>query len=79
MLTKTEISLIAERVAEIVLDKNDELLTAKSCSEWLNISIGALHKRCEKGKIPCYRRHGALYFSKKEVSAYYMQNDKPAS
>ena len=79
MLTLTEINLIAEATAKLILDQSDELLTTKSCAEMLGVTVGALHKRCASGTIPYHRKHGALYFSKKEVTSYYMKKEKSAS
>lgn len=79
MLTRAEINLISESVAEKLEIMKDELMSSKKCAEWLGISLNTLHKRCEKGKIPCHRKHNALYFSKREVTLYYLKDDKPAS
>lgn len=78
MLTRTEINLIAEKTAELVIAKTDELMTAKACADWLEISVKALYKRCETGRIPSHKKHGTVYFYKNEIQNYY-KTDKPAS
>ncbi len=65
MLSRTEINLIAKRVAELIHLKSDELLTAKQCAEWLRISMKALYARVCRGQIPYHKRHDVLHFSKK--------------
>lgn len=79
MLTRTEISLIAEKVAELIHIKNDELLTAKQCAEWLGVSVDTLHSRCSRGHIPYHKKHKTLYFSKNEVMRYYLKDDNSVS
>lgn len=74
MLTRTEIGMIADKVAEKLYDKTDELLTAKQCADWLGITVDALYGRCQRGQIPFKRKHGALYFSKNEVTEYYLND-----
>ena len=77
MLSRTEINLIAKRVAELIHLKSDELLTAKQCAEWLGISMKALYARVCRGQIPYHKRHDVLHFSKIEVTAYYLNDNKP--
>ena len=74
MLTSQDIKTIQVIVNKAIEVGKDELLNTKKCAEWLGISVDALHKRCEKGKIPCHRKHGVLYFSKNEVYKYYLQD-----
>lgn len=74
MLTRTEINMIAERTAEIVLSKSDELLTAKQCAERLGIKIEALYARVKRQQIPYHKKHDTLFFSKNEVTAYYLRD-----
>lgn len=79
MLSRTEINLIAEKVAELIHLKCDELMSAKQCAAWLGISVNTLHSKCSRGHIPYHKKHKTLYFSKNEVTTYYLKEDKPAS
>ena len=72
MLTRTEINLIAEKTAELVLSKSDELLSAKQCAERLGISTDALYSRVHRQQIPHKKKHDTLYFSWNEVKEYYL-------
>ncbi len=58
MLT-SEINRIAERTAELVKMQIDTLMTSKQCAEYLGISEAALRKRCNRGNIPCHKKHGS--------------------
>ena len=79
MLTTSEINRIAEATSELVIEKTDTMMTAKTCAAWLEISVSALHKRCEMRTIPYHKRHGTLYFYKNEIQKYYKMDNKPAS
>lgn len=78
MITRTEIDLIATRTAELIIEQTDEMMTAKACAAWLDITTDALYKRCETGRIPYHKKHGTVYFYKNEIQKYY-KTDKPAS
>lgn len=73
MLSRTEINLIAERTAELILAKTDELLSAKQCAQKLGISIDALYARVYRKQIPYKKKHDTLYFSWNEVKEYYLK------
>ena len=75
MLTNFEINKIAEALAKKVGHK-DELLTIKQASEWLGLTENTIRCRCSRGTIPHHRTHGNLYFSKDEVTAYYLKGDE---
>lgn len=79
MLSRTEINLIAEKVAEFIHLKTDELMSAKQCASWLAISMEALYARVSRGQIPYHKKHDSLYFSKNEVTSYYLKDNISAS
>lgn len=83
MLTNFEIKKIAEALAKEILKKinhRDELLNIKQVSEWLGLTENAIRTRCSRGTIPHHLKHGNLYFSKDEITAYYLGgNDNESS
>lgn len=76
MLTQYEINKIVDAVDKKIGNK-DELMNVNKVAEMLGISPDAVRTRCSRGTIPCHRRHGTLYFSKNEVTEYYL-NDNTA-
>lgn len=73
MLTQFEVNKIADALAQRVGHK-DELMSVKQVAEYLGISEDAVRTRCYRGTIPCHRKHGTLYFSKDEVTEYYLND-----
>nr|DAJ47715.1 MAG TPA: helix-turn-helix domain protein [Caudoviricetes sp.] len=74
MLTRTEINMIAEKTAELISNRIDTVMDSKQCADYLGITVNALRKRCNDGKLPFHKRHGSLYFSRNEINDY-LKND----
>lgn len=72
MLTSADISRLAAKVAEQVLQKSDELMTPKQAAEYLGISLNALQQRRTKTQIPSHKKDGCVYYSKRELTEYYL-------
>lgn len=78
MLTLTEITLIAEKVAQLAKPA-DEIMNITRASEYLNTTRAALAKRVERRVIPFHKKDGLLYFSRNELNDYYLtDNDAQA-
>ena len=75
MITPHEIRLIAEAVVKMITPP-DILMDKRKAAEYLGISTGAVAKRVERGQLPCHRKHGQLYFSKNEIDAYLLGDDR---
>ena len=74
MLTNFEIEKIAEAIAKRIGHK-DKLLTIKQVGEMLGLTENAIRTRCSRGQIPHHKKHGNLYFSKDELTAYYLADE----
>ena len=68
MLTNFEIDKLAEAL------KKDELLNIKQIAEKLGLTENAIRTRCSRGQIPHHKKHGNLYFSENEITAYYLKD-----
>lgn len=78
MKTKAEINQLAmslkPTVEAAIIQCSDDTLSTKQVAVLLGISVAAVHIRCSRKKIPYNRKHGRLYFSKNEVTKYYLSN-----
>ena len=75
MLTSQELRQIEEIVRKALEVGKDELMNSKQCATWLDISVAALQKRCNDNTIPYHKRDRLLYFSKNEVTKYYLTRE----
>lgn len=41
----------------------------------LGLTENAIRTRCSRGQIPHHKKHGNLYFSKDELTAYYLADE----
>lgn len=73
MLTCAEINRIAAKVAEQVMEQTDELMTTAQAAEFLGISVNALQLRRNRTDIPSHKKDGAIYYSKRELTKYYLE------
>lgn len=71
MLTLTEITLIAEKVAQLARPV-DEIMNITRAAEYLNTTPAALAKRVERKQVPFHKKNGLLYFSRNELNEYYL-------
>lgn len=79
MLTPKDIRLLAEAAAKEVINRMtppDTILTTEKTAEYLGTTPGAIVKRVERGQLPYHKRHGLLYFSKNEIDAYLLGDDR---
>lgn len=72
MLSNADINRLAAKVAEQVLQMTDELMTPQQAAEYLGCSVNALQLRRAKTLIPSHKRDGAVYYSKRELTEYYL-------
>lgn len=72
MMTSSDINRLAAKVAEQVLQMTDELMTPKQAAEYLGISLNALQQRRSKTQIPSHKKDGCVYYSKRELTEYYL-------
>lgn len=72
MLSNNEISRLAAKVAEEVLKRTDELMTPKQAADYLGISLSALQQRRLNTNMPSHMRDGRVYYSKRELTEYYL-------
>ncbi len=72
MLSNADINRLAAKVAEQVLQMSDELLTPKQAAGYLGISLNALQQRRSKTNIPSHKKDGCVYYSKRELTEYYL-------
>lgn len=73
MLTCAEINRIAAKVAEQVMEQTDELMTTAQAAEFLGISVNALQLRRNRTDIPSHKKDGTIYYSKRELTQYYLE------
>lgn len=73
MLTNFEIDKLAEALKKKMGEK-DELLNIKQIAEKLGLTENAIRTRCSRGQIPHHKKHGSLYFSENEITAYYLKD-----
>ena len=73
MLTCHEINRIAAKVAEQVMEQTDELMTTAQAAEFLGISVNALQLRRNRTDIPSHKKDGNIYYSKRELTKYYLE------
>lgn len=73
MLTCHEINRIAAKVAEQVMEQTDELMTTAQAAEFLGISVNALQLRRNRTDIPSHKKDGTIYYSKRELTKYYLE------
>ena len=75
MLTPQDLRQISETVSKALEHGKDELLNTKKCAEWLGISVNTLQKRCCDKAIPYHKKGGLLFFSKNEITKYYLARE----
>lgn len=68
-LSETDVERIARRVAEL-LRGEPELMNSRQCAAWLGITPSALRTRVSEGGLPHHKRGGRLYFDRKELTRY---------
>lgn len=73
MLSSSDISRLAAKVAEEVLKQSDEILTPQQAADYLGISLNALQQRRCKTGIPSHKKDGCVYYSKRELTNYYLE------
>ena len=74
-MTQNEIRRLARAVAEELAILQDEVMNTKKAAEYLGCSVRAVQDRVARNRIPCHRRGGKIYFSKQELTKYYLQDD----
>lgn len=72
MLSNADINRLAAKVAEQVQQMTDELMTPRQAAEYLGISLNALQQRRAKAQIPSHKKDGCVYYSKRELTDYYL-------
>lgn len=75
-MTQSEVKRIARAVAEELAILQDEIMNSKRAAEYLGCSIRAIQDRAVRNMIPCHRRGGKLYFSKQELTRYYLLGEE---
>lgn len=78
MLTLTEITLIAEKVVQLIKPA-DELMNITRAAEYLNTTPAALAKRVERKQVPFHKKNRLLYFSRNELNDYYLTDENVKS
>ena len=73
MMTSSDINRLADKVAEKVLQNMDEILTPQQAADYLGISLNALQLRRNRTEIPSHKKDGAVYYSKRELTQYYLK------
>lgn len=73
MLTCHEINRIAAKVAEQVMEQMDELMNTEQAAKYLGISVNALQLRRNRTDIPSHKKDGTIYYSKRELTKYYLE------
>lgn len=76
MLTSSDINRLAAKVAEEVLKQTDELMTSKQAADYLGITENALRTRRSKTAIPSHKRDGIVYYSRRELTSYYLSGNE---
>ena len=59
-------SRVVEDAAIILQRKSDKVMNIKQVAEYLGITEGAVHKRCQRGQLPFHKSANKLYFSRLE-------------
>jgi len=74
MLSKSETNKIAKAVAEQIGSVvPDEILTVETAAKLLNTSVTALYRRVSRKQIPFKKVHRRVYFSKNELTEFYLK------
>lgn len=73
-LSQWEIDRLAEAIVKRI-GRPDEILTSGQVAEMLGITEIAVRARCRRSQIPYHRKHGQLYFSKNELTDYYLSEE----
>lgn len=76
MLSKSETNRLAKAVAAVMSPVTDELLTIETASKLLSTSVAALYRRVSRKQVPYRKVHGRLYFSKNELTNFYLSSMK---
>lgn len=76
MLTNSDISRLAAKVAEEVMKQTDDLMTSKQAAAYLGITENALQQRRSKTQIPSHKKDGNVYYSRRELTAYYLSGNE---
>lgn len=74
-MTQNEVKRIARAVAEELAILQDEIMNSKRAAEYLGCSVRAVQDRAVRDMIPHHRRGGKLYFSKQELTRFYLLDD----
>lgn len=75
MISRTELERLATRVAELISPQLDEVMNVAQMAALLGTTVEAVRCRCKRGRLPFYKCGRLLYFSRKEVTRYLL-NDK---
>ena len=73
--SEEEFSRIVDDATIILQRKSDRVMNIKQVAEYLSISEGATHKRCQRKQLPFHRNASRLYFSRLEVDNTILDRD----
>ncbi len=68
MKNETYIKMVDE-VVQRIAHHADAVMDVQQVANYLNLTVGAVRKRCQRGQLPCHRNSKHLYFSKMEIDA----------
>lgn len=78
MKTKAELNQLANSLKPIIesaMQKtSDEVLTVETAAKMLDTTPNAIRLRCNRGQMPYKKRGKRLYFSKNELTEFYLSN-----
>lgn len=78
MKSKAELNQLAKSmqpaIEAAVNAATDKVLTIKMVAEMLGVSKWAIYTRCRNNQIPFKKKNGRLYFSKNEITSYYLNS-----
>lgn len=62
-----DIEMIAQKTAEALRKVEDRVLNVEEAAELLRRSVGSVRQLVQRGKIPCHKVGGRIYFSESEL------------
>lgn len=74
MITNYQLERLADMVAERVAEKVDEIMSVETAAKFLKVAPDTLRARYKRGQVPGHLRHGRLFFSRRELTRFYLKD-----